>query len=95
MNSCPVDPREVFAAAIAARATAIVLVHNHPSGDPEPSAVDFALTAQLAEGGRILAIRVLDHVVIGDGSFVSLLERGCFAGKAAIARIASGARADE
>lgn len=94
MNSCPVDPREVFAAAIAARATAIVLVHNHPSGDPEPSAVDFALTAQLTEGGRILGIRVLDHVVIGDGSFVSLLERGCFAGKAAIARIASRARAD-
>jgi len=91
MNSCPVDPREVFGAAIAARATAIVLAHNHPSGDPEPSAVDFALTAQLAEGGRILGIRVLDHIVIGDGSFVSLSERGCFAGRPGVARIASSA----
>ncbi len=76
MNACPVDPREVFSAAIAARATAIVLAHNHPSGDPEPSEVDIALTEQLAEGGRILGIRVLDHIVVGDGAFVSLLERG-------------------
>jgi DNA repair protein RadC len=76
MNACPVDPREVFSAALGARATAIVLAHNHPSGDPEPSEVDIALTEQLAEGGRILGIRVLDHIVVGDGAFVSLLERG-------------------
>jgi DNA repair protein RadC len=76
INACPVDPREVFAAALTARATAIVLAHNHPSGDPEPSGQDLGLTAQLIEAGRVLGIKVLDHVVIGDGTYVSLLERG-------------------
>jgi DNA repair protein RadC len=80
MNACPVDPREVFSAAIGARATAIVLAHNHPSGDPEPSEMDLSLSAQLAEGGRILGIRVLDHIVVGDGGFVSLFERGKLSG---------------
>jgi len=77
MDACPVDPREVFSSAIVARATAIVLAHNHPSGDPEPSEADVQLTNQLAEGGRILGVRVLDHIVVGDGAFVSLFERGC------------------
>ncbi|MCI0573545.1 MAG: DNA repair protein RadC [Myxococcaceae bacterium] len=76
VNACPVDPREVFAVALAARATALVLAHNHPSGDPEPSALDVALTSQLVEGGRLLGIRVLDHLVVGDTGYVSLLERG-------------------
>src|SRR5229473_8403943 len=76
MNACPVDPREVFAAAIAARATAIVFAHNHPSGDPEPSNDDVALTRLLFEGAKLLGIHVLDHVVVGDSMFVSLLERG-------------------
>jgi DNA repair protein RadC len=76
INSCPVDPREVFAAALNARASAIVLAHNHPSGDPEPSAQDVALTSQLSEGARLLGIKILDHVVVGDGSYASLLERG-------------------
>jgi DNA repair protein RadC len=76
MNACPVDPREVFATALIARASAIVLAHNHPSGDPEPSAQDVALTAQLSESGRLLGIKVLDHVVVGDGAYASLLERG-------------------
>ena len=76
MNTCPVDPREVFAAALASRATGIVLAHNHPSGDPEPSAQDVSLTVQLCEAGRLLGIKVLDHVVVGDEGFVSLLERG-------------------
>ncbi len=80
MNACPVDPREVFSAALAARATAIVLAHNHPSGDPEPSEIDIALTEQLAEGGKILGIRVLDHIVVGEGAYVSLLERGRIGG---------------
>ena len=71
-----VDPREVFAAAITARATALVLAHNHPSGDPEPSAQDLSLTAQLVEAGQVLGIKVLDHVVIGDGTYSSLVERG-------------------
>ena len=76
INACPVDPREVFAAALTARATAIVLAHNHPSGDPEPSAQDLDLTARLIEAGRVLHIKVLDHVVVGDGTYTSLLERG-------------------
>jgi DNA repair protein RadC len=76
MNSCVVDPREVFAAAITSRASAIVLAHNHPSGDPEPSAQDLGLTAQLMDAGRMLGIKVLDHVVVGDGTYASMLERG-------------------
>src|SRR6266849_4832172 len=84
MNACPVDPREVFCAALGARATAIVLAHNHPSGDPEPSEVDIALTEQLAEGGRILGIRVLDHLVVAAGGFVSLLERGRRSGRSVV-----------
>jgi DNA repair protein RadC len=76
INACLVDPREVFAAAITARATAIVLAHNHPSGDPEPSAQDLSLTRQLFEAGRLLGIKVLDHVVVGDGTYASLMERG-------------------
>jgi DNA repair protein RadC len=76
INACPVDPREVFAAAITSRATAIVLAHNHPSGDPEPSGQDLGLTAQLIEAGRVLGIKVLDHVVVGDGTYASLMERG-------------------
>ena len=83
VNACPVDPREVFASAIAARATAIVLAHNHPSGDPEPSAEDLALTEQIFDGGRLLGIGVLDHVVVGDGSYVSLLERNLMPRRAA------------
>jgi len=74
--SCPVDPREVFTPAVIARASAIVLAHNHPSGDPEPSAQDVSLTAQLARGGALLNIRVLDHLIVGDGTYVSMQERG-------------------
>jgi DNA repair protein RadC len=76
MNSCPVDPREVFAAALASRATAIVLAHNHPSGDPEPSIQDMGLTRQLIAASQLLNIKVLDHVVVGDGRYVSMMERG-------------------
>ncbi len=78
MNTCPVDPREVYAAALTTRATAIALAHNHPSGDPEPSAQDVALTMQLMEAGNLLGIKVLDHLVVGDGTYVSLMERGLF-----------------
>ncbi len=74
--ACPVDPREVFAPALARRAAAIVLAHNHPSGDAEPSALDLQLTRQLCQGGRVLGIRVLDHLVVGDTGYCSLLERG-------------------
>ncbi|WP_224368704.1 RadC family protein [Hyalangium versicolor] len=79
MNTCPVDPREVYAAALTTRATAIALAHNHPSGDPEPSAQDLQLTLQLVDAGRVLGIKVLDHLVVGDGTYVSLMERGFLA----------------
>ncbi len=66
-----VHPREVFKAAILANAAAVILVHNHPSGDPTPSAEDRAITQRLKEAGDLLGIRLLDHVVIGDGRYVS------------------------
>jgi DNA repair protein RadC len=70
----------VFEAAIRASAAAVILVHNHPSGDPEPSADDLRITAPLQEAGRVVGIGVLDHVVVGDGRYVSLRERGAVAG---------------
>ncbi len=74
VSSCPVDPREVFAAAIAARASGIVLAHNHPSGDPTPSTEDLALTDQLRSASHFLGIKLLDHVVLGDGCFATIGE---------------------
>jgi DNA repair protein RadC len=71
-----VHPREVFCEVIQARAGAIILVHNHPSGDPKPSPDDRAITDQLVGAGRLLDIPVLDHVVIGRGKYVSFLEEG-------------------
>lgn len=71
-----VHPREVFAPAIREAAGGVVLVHNHPSGDPEPSPEDLEVTRRLCAVGELVGIRVLDHVVIGDGAYVSFLERG-------------------
>ena len=71
-----VHPREVFRGAIRAAAAAIVLVHNHPSGDPSPSEEDRAVTDRLAEAGRILGIEVLDHVVVATGGHWSFREAG-------------------
>lgn len=76
LNSSLVHPREVFREAIAERAAAIILVHNHPSGDPTPSADDRAITAQLVAAGRLLDIPVADHVVIGRGRYLSFAEGG-------------------
>ncbi|WP_434300811.1 RadC family protein [Corallococcus exiguus] len=76
LSACPVDPREVFAAVLSSRSTAIVFAHNHPSGDPEPSVQDVGLTEHLARAAGILGVKLLDHVVVGDGAFVSMLERG-------------------
>jgi DNA repair protein RadC len=75
-DACTVDPREVFRAVLAARATAVIFAHNHPSGDPEPSAEDIALTRRLASAGTLMGIEILDHIVLGAGRFVSLKERG-------------------
>jgi len=71
-----VHPRELFREAINYHAAAVVLVHNHPSGDPSPSHEDVALTQKMIEAGRLLDISVIDHVIIGDGKYVSLKEKG-------------------
>jgi DNA repair protein RadC len=76
LTSSLVHPREVFQEAIVSRAAAIILFHNHPSGDPEPSAEDLSLTRRLASAGTLLGIEVLDHVVLGAGRIVSLKDRG-------------------
>jgi len=71
-----VHPREVFAPAIRESAGAFVFVHNHPSGDPTPSVEDVEITRRLCSVADLVGIRVLDHVVVGDGAYVSFLERG-------------------
>lgn len=76
LTSSLVHPREVFQEAVVSRAAALILFHNHPSGDPEPSAEDVALTRRLQASGTLLGIEVLDHVVLGAGRFVSLKDRG-------------------
>lgn len=76
LNATLVHPREVFRAAIKQSSAAIICAHNHPSGDPTPSREDIHMTERLVEAGRIVGIDVLDHLVLGDGVFVSLKEKG-------------------
>jgi DNA repair protein RadC len=76
LNASLVHPREVFNPAVKASANSIILVHNHPSGDPTPSKEDETVTKNLVDAGELLGISVLDHVVIGDDEFVSLREKG-------------------
>ena len=76
LNASVFHPREIFRFAIEESANSIVLVHNHPSGDPQPSQEDIRATKQLIEAGNQIGIKVLDHIVIGDGIFVSLKEEG-------------------
>ncbi len=76
LNSALVHPREVFRAAIAEAAAGIIVVHNHPSGDPTPSEEDRAVTRQLVDAGRLLDVPVLDHVIIGGERYVSFAEAG-------------------
>jgi DNA repair protein RadC len=71
INSSIVDAREVFRPAVRRGASSIVLVHNHPSGNPSPSPQDIEVTQSLTEAGRVLGIKVLDHLIIGDGCFTS------------------------
>lgn len=84
LDTILVHPREVFNSAIAARAAAIVLVHNHPSGDPTPSEADIKVTRELIRAGQLLKIEVLDHVILGQSTadrskdFSSLRELGYF-----------------
>jgi DNA repair protein RadC len=74
LDSALIHPREVFRPAVGEGAAGVILVHNHPSGDPTPSAEDRAVTRQLAEAGRAVGIPVLDHVVIGRGAYASLAD---------------------
>jgi DNA repair protein RadC len=74
LTTALVHPREVFGPAVRLGAAALVLVHNHPSGDPSPSSEDLVLTERLRQAGEMIGIRVLDHVVIGHAGYVSLAE---------------------
>lgn len=77
LTSSLVHPREVFKPAILASTAALILGHNHPSGDPEPSPEDVSLTRRLVSAGQLLGIEILDHLVLGeDGRFVNLKARG-------------------
>lgn len=76
LSSVAVHPREVFRPAIRRLTAAVILAHNHPSGDPSPSPEDVALTKRLMEAGHILGINVLDHIIIGDGRWISLRAEG-------------------
>ena len=71
-----VHPREVFAPVVRESAAAVLFVHNHPSGDPTPSREDLEITARLREVGELMGVRVLDHIIIGSGDYVSLADRG-------------------
>ena len=75
-TSVEVHPREVYAVAVREAGAALIVAHNHPSGDPEPSPQDCSLTNRLVEAGEILGIPLLDHLVVGAGRFVSLADRG-------------------
>jgi DNA repair protein RadC len=75
LHSAAAHPREVFQTAVKKGVNAVILVHNHPSGDPTPSHADRATTDQLVKAGKILGIQVLDHIVIGDGSYISLKQQ--------------------
>ncbi len=72
VNASLLSPREIFFEALSCRAVSIALVHNHPSGDPTPSREDYAATKKIADAGELLGIRLLDHIVIGDGCYESI-----------------------
>ena len=77
LASCPAEPSQVFRAAVMAGAVGIVLCHNHPSGDPAPSASDFQFTKRIAQAAPLLGIQLLDHVVLGEpGIYYSMLDSG-------------------
>ncbi|AXM89626.1 MULTISPECIES: RadC family protein [Anoxybacillus] len=76
LNASIVHPREVYKEAIKRSAASIICIHNHPSGDPTPSREDIEVTRRLAECGRLVGIELLDHLIIGDKTYVSLKEKG-------------------
>ena len=76
VDSAVVHPREVFREAAAGSAAAIVLFHNHPSGDPAPSDDDLILTSRMISAGKVMGIDVVDHIILGEQRYCSLLESG-------------------
>lgn len=76
LHSSIVHPREVYKTAIKRSAASVILVHNHPSGDPAPSREDIEITRRLIEAGRIIGIEVMDHIIIGENNYCSLKEKG-------------------
>ena len=78
LNASIVHPREVFNPAIRKSSASIIMVHNHPSGDPAPSSEDISITARIAEAGKLIGIELVDHIIIGDGKYVSMKEKGLF-----------------
>ena len=76
LNSCLVHPREVFKAAVMSNAFEIILIHNHPSGDPTPSREDIEITRRMVQAGNLLDIPVIDHIILGEDSYVSMREKG-------------------
>lgn len=75
LNSSIVHPREIYKEAIRKSAASIIMVHNHPSGDPSPSSEDLSATGRIKEVGKIIGIELLDHIIIGDGKYISLREK--------------------
>ncbi len=73
-----VSPREIFVEALKYEAVYIILVHNHPSGDPMPSEADIMITKRIRDAGRLIDIKLSDHIIIGNGTYVSMLEKGYF-----------------
>ena len=77
-DSAPVHPREVFGPAVRRGASAVIVAHNHPSGDPTPSSQDIEVTKRLIAASEVIGIRLLDHVIIGNGVFTSMRSEGWF-----------------
>lgn len=78
VNASLVSPREIFLKALSYHAVSIVLIHNHPSGDPMPSEEDVFLTARIKKAGELIGIELLDHIVLGDRKYISFREQGIF-----------------
>lgn len=76
LTACPVAPSDVFRGLVREAAAAVIFVHNHPSGEPDPSAEDVALTERLVRAGELLGVRVLDHVILGHEGYFSFLDAG-------------------
>ncbi len=81
LNYSIVHPREVYRSAIRESAASVIFLHNHPSGDPSPSKEDMQLTERLVKAGKLLGIRVLDHIIIGEGTYYSFCDQGCLGNK--------------